>query len=67
MPTHRTLNLTGWLLFIGSALGFLVASWGDFWGMVGSVLFLVACLVFLIPFFVTDQVEPPHHEESQDG
>ncbi|MEO0637096.1 MAG: cytochrome oxidase subunit III [Pseudomonadota bacterium] len=64
MPTHRTLNLIGWLLFIGSAIGFLVVSWGDFWGMVGSLLFLLACLVFLIPFFTTDDINRPDRENG---
>ncbi|MBW8637675.1 cytochrome oxidase subunit III [Hoeflea sp. WL0058] len=41
--------LTGWLLFIVSAIGFIIASWGEFWPMFGSVFFLLACLVFLIP------------------
>jgi len=42
--------LIGWLLFIVSAIGFIIASWGEFWPMFGSVFFLLACLVFLIPF-----------------
>ena len=49
--SNHAINLTGWILFIISALGFVVASWGQFWPMVGSVFFLLACLVFLIPFF----------------
>jgi hypothetical protein len=48
--TDRTINLIGWALFIGSALAFVIASWGDFWSSVGSFLFLIACLIFLIPF-----------------
>lgn len=51
---NRNINLLGWILFIISALGFIIASWGHFWSMVGSVFFLVACLVFLIPFFKED-------------
>ncbi|GIS83465.1 MAG: hypothetical protein CM1200mP15_20970 [Dehalococcoidia bacterium] len=37
-------------LFIVSAIGFIIASVGSFWSMFGSVFFLVACLIFLIPF-----------------
>ena len=48
---NETINLIGWFLFIASAVGFIIASWGDFWAMVGSVFFLLACLVFLIPFY----------------
>ncbi len=43
----RTLDLAGWGLFVLSALGFIVASIGTFWAMLGSLLFLVACLVFI--------------------
>ena len=39
---------------IGLAIGFIIASIGSFWSMVGSVFFLLACLVFLIPFFRKD-------------
>jgi hypothetical protein len=49
--SNRTINLIGWALFVVSALGFVIASWGQFWPMVGSVFFLLACLVFLVPFF----------------
>lgn len=49
--TNRRINLLGWILFIFSAIGFLIASIGDFWATVGSGFFLLACLVFLIPFF----------------
>ena len=47
--TH--INLLGWVLFIISAIGFTIASVGSFWPMFGSIFFLLACLVFLIPFF----------------
>ncbi len=53
----RNINILGWLLFVASALGFIVASWGDFWSMVGSVFFLLANLVFLIPYVRS----PDHH------
>lgn len=52
--SNRDLNLLGWILFIVSALGFLIASWGDFWATFGSAFFLIACLVFLIPYFRND-------------
>lgn len=50
--SDRRINFFGWLLFVGSALGFLVSALrsGDIAALVGAVLFLVACLVFLIPF-----------------
>ena len=48
----RTFNLIGWILFVLSAIGFIVSSLrsGDVPALIGSLLFLVACLVFLIPF-----------------
>ncbi len=52
--SNRTITLIGWILFITSAIGFCIASVGDFWAMFGSVFFLLACLVFLIPLFKKD-------------
>ena len=52
--TNRQIDFVGWLLFLASATGFMLASIGHFWAMVGSVLFLAACLVFIIPFFRDD-------------
>ena len=50
MSDHQ-INFLGWILFVISAIGFCIASIGHFWAMFGSVFFLVACLVFMIPFF----------------
>lgn len=49
--SQQTLSIIGWLLFIGSALCFTVSTWQsrDIPGMVGSLLFLVACFLFLWP------------------
>ncbi|MFK7752542.1 MAG: cytochrome oxidase subunit III [Sedimentitalea sp.] len=52
--SNKQVNLLGWVLFIVSAIGFCIASIGQFWAMFGSVFFLLACLVFLIPFFRDD-------------
>ena len=48
---NKNINLLGWILFIISASGFTISSIGSFWAMFGSLFFLVACLIFLIPFF----------------
>ncbi|MEP1962127.1 cytochrome oxidase subunit III [Tateyamaria sp.] len=53
MSNHQ-ITFIGWILFVISALGFCIASIGSFWAMFGSVFFLVACLVFMIPFFRND-------------
>ncbi|MBB24805.1 MAG: cytochrome oxidase subunit III [Geminicoccus sp.] len=50
----RHFEIAGWLLFIVSALGFTIASISSFWGLFGSLFFLVACLVFLVPYFMND-------------
>ena len=48
---NNQINFMGWILFILSAVSFIIASIGSSWGMLGSIFFSVACLVFLIPFF----------------
>lgn len=53
--TNHQINFIGWLLFVISAIGFCIASIGNFWGMFGSVFFLLACLVFMVPFFRRDE------------
>jgi len=44
-------HLCGWLLFVVCA-GFFIASSiesNDFPGLVGSIIFLIACVVFIVP------------------
>lgn len=50
----RAFHITGWVLFILSALFFVwsTAVTGDMVGLVASLLFLVACFVFLIQVLV---------------
>jgi hypothetical protein len=47
---ERKTHLLGWVIFIVCA-GFFIASsvGGSVLGVVGSVLFLIACLVFIAP------------------
>jgi len=54
MRNHQ-INFIGWILFVISEIGFCIASVGNFWAMFGSVFFLLACLVFMVPFFRGDQ------------
>ncbi len=53
---NHNINLIGWILFVFSALAFITSSLlsGDMVGLVGGVIFLVACLIFLIPYFRRD-------------
>lgn len=59
MP-DRVFQIAGWILFIISALGFIVSSLrnGDFFGLIGGIFFLVACIAFLIPMFRRPQILP---------
>ena len=52
--TNRQIDFAGWVLFMLSATSFVIASVGSFWAMAGSIFFLVACIVFIIPFFRKD-------------
>ena len=48
---ERKFHLWGWVLFLVCA-GFFIASAigsGNMLGLTGSVIFLVACIVFIIP------------------
>ena len=53
---ERKCQIWGWLLFVISAIFFIATSLraGDMLGLLGGLFFLIACLVFLIPFFKTD-------------
>jgi Ca2+/Na+ antiporter len=44
-------NLWGWILFVLCAIFFIASSLldGNILGLVGSIIFLIACLVFLYP------------------
>ena len=47
-------HLWGWLLFVVCA-GFFIASSienNDMLGLIGSVIFLIACVVFIIPLVI---------------
>ncbi|MFQ5959460.1 MAG: hypothetical protein ACE5LF_08845 [Alphaproteobacteria bacterium] len=58
---QRTYQLSGWGLFIVSAVFFVAASAraGDVLGLLGAVFFFVACLVFLVPLLVRRTPEKP--------
>jgi F0F1-type ATP synthase assembly protein I len=49
---NERLELWGWILFVVSALFFIVASLrtGDVVGLLGGVFFFLACVVFLAAF-----------------
>lgn len=49
--SKHAFEFIGWLIFVASALFFLASTIrsGDILSIVGSVLFLVACIVFMVP------------------
>ena len=49
--SNNSINFLGWIMFLISAIGFIITSAGSFWSMFASIFFLIGCLVFLIPFF----------------
>ena len=53
--SEKKCQIWGWVLFIASALfyGASAIRSGDLLGILGSLFFLVACFVFLIPFVFT--------------
>ncbi|MFT5260989.1 MAG: cell division protein FtsW (lipid II flippase) [Saprospiraceae bacterium] len=59
-------NLVGWVLFIACALMYMESSYRN-WDLItflGSLLFLIACIVFLLPFIrVIRQGEIPKGDD----
>ena len=51
---ERKFHLWGWILFVVCA-GFFIASAAEannILGLAGSIIFLVACLVFIVPLLI---------------
>lgn len=50
-PRDQRYQLWGWYVFVGSAFFFIGASLrnGDWLSLLASVLFLVGCILFLVP------------------
>jgi len=51
MKNEIRYQLAGWILFVICAILFLISSWQsrDMLLFVGSIIFLLACIIFLIP------------------
>ncbi len=49
--SEKCFHLTGWLLFLASAVFFIMQSLksNNILGLTGSVIFLAGCMAFLIP------------------
>lgn len=52
-------HLTGWILFIICAVFFIASSLKnhDTLTFIGSIIFLIACIVFLIPLFESYRIK----------
>jgi hypothetical protein len=48
---NETINMIGWVLFIISAIGFVISSIGNFWAMFGSLFFLIRLFCFFDSLF----------------
>ena len=62
---NKNINFLGWILFLVSAIGFIISSVGNFWAMFGSIFFLVACVVFMVPYLRKSN-QDPKQDESQN-
>ena len=67
--TQHRFQLWGWILFIGSAIFFMITSIrsGDLLGLVGGTLFLVACFVFLAPLLAQRAAEAGEADASNSS
>lgn len=54
MSRERKFNLCGWLLFLVCAIFFIASAAvnGDMLYLVGSIVFLLACLIFISPLVI---------------
>ena len=62
--TQRNLKFEfwGWILFVICAVFFIVSGIKnqDLFSLIGSIIFLVACLVFIIPMVTKDAKKKSH-------
>ncbi len=51
MDYKNRFELAGWLLFVVCAVLFIISSWQsqDMLLLIGSILFFLACILFIIP------------------
>ncbi len=54
MSRESKFNLWGWLLFIVCAIFFIASATinGDILYLIGSIVFLFACLIFILPLVI---------------
>jgi Ca2+/Na+ antiporter len=62
-------QLCGWILFIASAIFFIASSYraGDMLSLTGGLLFLAACIVFIIPLLSRPEPATDSDTSSNDS
>ncbi len=57
MRTETKYHLSGWILFVVCAIFFIASSLKnhDILTLIGGAIFLIACIVFLIPLVTPDK------------
>ncbi|MFC2020273.1 cytochrome oxidase subunit III [Chloroflexota bacterium] len=55
-------NLAGWILFVVCAGFFIISAIkaGDIWYLIGSVIFLSGCILFIIPLVIRSSETKNH-------
>jgi len=66
---ERTYQLWGWILFLVCAIFFIISAIQnhDIPYLIGSIVFFLACVLFLIPFLVKEEKHTPGGKESEPG
>ena len=64
---ERTYQLWGWILFLVCAIFFIISAIQnhDIPYLIGSIVFFLACVLFLIPFLVKEKKHTPDGKESE--
>ena len=52
MKTNKRLELIGWVIFILSAIGFIIQNKNSFWGIFASICFLIGSLFFISSLYL---------------
>ena len=66
-PKEKTrIQLLGWVLFILCAIFFLASGINnqDVLAVIGSIIFLIACIVFMLPLVAAKQSRPTGRDKA---
>lgn len=64
LKKEKDYNFLGWVLFVICAVLFIISSFksGDIVMLAGSIIFLTACVLFIIPLIKPPESEDKHKE-----